>query len=102
MLRSRSFEQYLLLMIILFFFFWMSLGILKPIVLGLFVALVLDPVRAGLQQKLSKSIKSNSLKFLAQGHFISAVLTVLFIGFVLFPSFISSIVTGKQIGRAHV
>jgi predicted PurR-regulated permease PerM len=85
MIRSRSFEQYLLLILILIFFFWMSLGILKPIVLGLFMALVLDPVRLWAQGNLPKVIKSGPLKFRGENNLLSATLTLLFIGLVLFP-----------------
>ena len=51
MQRNRILEQYLLVGLVLVYFFWMNLGVVQPVLLGLFLALVMSP----LQNRLTRA-----------------------------------------------
>lgn len=85
MTRSRTFEQYLFLGIILVFFFWMSLGILKPIILGVFISLVIHPLQHQFTKRMPKAHKRWPAAFLSNPAIVALVLTILFVALVVLP-----------------
>jgi len=96
MIRSRSFEQYFFMLLILVFFFWMSLGILKPIILGLFIALVMDPLQPKLEAILPSSLKKGPFRFFFSPTPRSLFLVCLFVALVVLPLIYVGVVVTKD------
>jgi predicted PurR-regulated permease PerM len=97
--RNRTLEQYFFLSFILIFFFWMSLGILKPIILGLFLALVIYPLQRRLLKKagsvLDPGKPPKKIHFFKSPASLAALLVMLFVGLIMVPlTYIGIVVAG--------